>query len=116
MTRRLVWLLVGIGLGYWLLRRLGVVTASPSTIAGRAAGRAAALAGSGAERGARGAVAAVRDFAGEVRSLAAEREAELRAALTADVTDPDSAARADAARHLLERPHSPAEARPPGAR
>ncbi|MGF1664539.1 MAG: hypothetical protein ACFCVG_19105 [Kineosporiaceae bacterium] len=109
MTRRLVWLLLGLGLGYWLLRRLGLVSASPSAIAGRAAGRAASLAGSGAERSARSAVDAVRGFAGEVRSHAAEREAELRAALAADVTDPESAARAEAARHLLEHPNSPAD-------
>lgn len=107
--RRLVWLFLGIGLGYWLLRRLGVVTATPSGIAGQAAGKAASLAGAGAERGARSAVESVRGFADEVRALAAEREAELRAALTADVTDPDSAARADAARHLLEHPQSPTD-------
>jgi hypothetical protein len=107
--RRLVWLLLGIGLGYWLLKRLGVVSATPSGIAGAAAGKAASLAGAGAERGARSAVESVRGFAAEVRSLAAEREAELRAALTADVTDAESAERAEAARHLLEHPNSPAD-------
>jgi hypothetical protein len=109
MTRRLVWLVLGIAVGYWVLRRLGVVSASPSGVAAAAAGKAASLAGSGAERGVRTAAESVRGFAAEVRSLAAEREAELRAALTADVTDPESAARAEAARHLLEHPQSPAD-------
>lgn len=109
---RLVWLSAGVVLGYVALRRIGVVRATPGDIAGQAAGKVAGIAGEQAERSARSALAAARDFVAEVRGHAAEREAELRAALTSDVTDPDTGAYAgsgmdrDAARGLLEHPHS----------
>jgi hypothetical protein len=109
--RRLFWLALGVVGGYLLLRRLGVVSAGPSELAGRAATRAAGLAGDRAQQGVRSVIGTVREFADDVRANAAAREAELRDALTADVTDPESAARAEEARLMLEHPHSPADRR-----
>lgn len=91
MIGRLVWVGVGAAAGFLALRRLGMVSQPPGEIAGKAAGavggRVASLAGAGLEQGARRALTAARDFAAEVRVLAAEREAQLRAAMAADTDD-----------------------------
>jgi len=78
---RLFWLLIGSGLAFYLLRRLGVVRSSASDLATQAARQVGVAAGEGVSARAGNAVAAARNFGAEVRAHASEREAELRAAV-----------------------------------
>ncbi len=86
--RRLSWILVGVALAVVVLRRLGVMTSSPTEVATGAVRQIGARAGDGVTARVGEAIAAVRDFGAEVRSSAAEREVELRAAVVGD--DPDA--------------------------
>lgn len=76
--RRLFWLVLGVTVGILVVRRVEKIT------------RKATPAGIGESLG--GAAEAVRDLADAVREGMAAREQELRAALTSDVSDPNSGA------------------------
>lgn len=73
MIRRLFYIALGALLAVWTMRKLQSL--HPNHVARRAAGRAT------------GAVAALRDFAADVRGMAAEREIELRARYRLDTVD-----------------------------
>lgn len=88
MIGRLLWLGAGAAAGYWALRRIGAA-GSPSDVAAKAANAAGSAASAQVERRARGMLGQVQEFMTEVREYAAEREAELRAALAEDVVTYD---------------------------
>ena len=72
--RRLFYLAIGVGIGIAVVRQVTRTAGrfTPSGVADRTAASASGL------------VHAVREFAGDVRSAMAQRETELRAALTGD--------------------------------